>query len=421
MLSGLYQRSALVRWVVNAEGREIDSVQELFQAPDSFRVRAGLGRFFRELHQLRDEVRRDGTELSAVLFPYAEQVGDQPPPPIAQERIAAFCAGEGIRLFDVLPTLREMGPRAFVEGDHIHLTAEGYARVAEAVIAAGLIPEESYSTRALDEALAGRRRDPPVLAALLDSPRPDVRRLAAWALGRLGPRAGGEVSALVRRLTDERESVRAAAACALERIGPAARGAVPALVEGLDDPRQAVRWSAANALSAIGLAGSELPRLTADLRHGDDYVRAFAAWSLGELVEKAGPAVPALAAAVADPDPAVRGVVVMALGKIGSSDPAVVGALARALRDRGWEYRWKAARALGKIGSGAGEAVASLAAALAEDDDAKVRQEAARSLGRIGRGAEGAVPALSAARHDRDPDVREAAARALRAAMGEPP
>jgi len=62
-----------------------------------------------------------------------------------------------------------------------------------------------------------------------------------------------------------------------------------------------------------------------------------------------------------------------------------------------------------------------LATALAQDDDVKVRREAARALGRIGRGAERVVPTLAAARRDPDPDVRQAAAWALRAAMGDGP
>ncbi len=419
MLTGLYKRSALARWVVDAEGREIASVQQLFVAPNSLAVRAGMGRFFQELRRLRDEVEADGVDFSAVLFPYAGQVEGQPPPPLAQDEIKSFCAREGIRVLDVLPTLRELGPRAFTPGDHIHPTGEGYARVADAIVGAGLVPAQSYSTAALQEAIAGRRPDPPVLAALLDSARAEVRRQAAWSLGRLGPSAEPAVPALVRRLKDDHESVRTAAAVALERIGPSGRAAVSALLDGLDDPRQGPRWGAADALSVIGVPSADWPRLAAALSHRDEHVRAFAAWSLGEMVEGARPAVPALVAAVGDQDPAVRVVVVMALGKIGAAEPEVIDALGRALADRGWEYRWEAARALGKIHVDTGTAVATLSAALAHDEDGKVRREAARALGRIGRGAERVVPTLAAARRDPDPDVRQAADWALHAAMGD--
>ena len=248
-----------------------------------------------------------------------------------------------------------------------------------------------------------------------------MRYQSAWRLGRDGAAANPAVPAFVRRLNDEHARVRATAAEALERIGPLAGAAVPALLDALGDPHQAVRWKAAQALSSIGLPSTEWPRLADALTHRDEYVRAFAAFSLGEMVQEGRPAASALAAAVSDPDRSVRAVVVMALAKIGAAEPPVIVALERALADRTWQYRWRAARALGRIQKNTGGSVASLAAALAEDDDVKVRCEAARALGRFGRGAQAAIPTLSAARRDPDSDVRETAAWALRAAMGEAP
>ncbi len=416
-MGALFRRSALARRIVNAEGREIDSIQRLFLEPRALSVRAGMGRFYQELRQLRDVVRRDGVAFSAVLFPYAGQVVSNAPPPIVQDEIEAFCAREGIPVLDLLPALRPLGSSGFTRDDHIHPTAEGYARIADAVLEAGLVPAASYSIEALDEALAGRAPDPAILAALLDSPRPEVRRQASWRLGRDGAGARTAVPALTRRLTDEQAAVRGAAAAALERIGPPARAAIPALFDTLGDAHQAVRWKAADALSGIGVPPAEWSRLADALSHRDEYVRAFAAWSLGEMVQEGAPAASALAAAMSDPDPSVRAVVAMALAKIGTGEPPVPQALERALADRTWEYRWRAARALGRIHADPA-AVASLAAALARDDDAKVRLEAARALGRYGRGADPAIRELSDARRDPDPDVRQAAAWALDAVMG---
>jgi HEAT repeat protein len=418
-VGGLFRRSALARRVVNAEGREIESVEQLFLAPDSPSVRAGRERFFQELRQLRDVVRGDGVDFSAVLFPYAAQVEPSAPPATAQEEIAAFCAREKIPLLDLLPALRPLGSAGFTRDDAIHPSGEGYARAAAAIFEAEIVPRESYSTRALEESLAGRPADPAAVAPLLDSPRRDVRYQAAWRLGREGARAQAAVPALTSRLKDEEARVRAAAAEALERIGPSASAALPALFESLRDPRQAVRWAAAQALSTIGVPPSEWRRLAEALDHRDEYIRAFAAFSLGETVPR-GHSAPAsaLAGAVRDPDPSVRVVVVTALAKIGSAEPEVVRALARALADRSWEYRWRAARALGRIPPGGGDAVAALAAALAHDDDLNVRREAARALGRYGPAAEGAIRELSDARRDVDPGVRQVAAWALESAMG---
>jgi HEAT repeat protein/lysophospholipase L1-like esterase len=412
-VTGLFSRSALVRRIVNAEGREIDSVQRLFLEPNSWAVRAGMGRFYQELGLLRDVVRRDGVDFSAVLFPYAGQVVPDAHPPTVQEDIKAFCAREGIPVLDVLPVLRPLGPRGFTRDDHIHPTGEGYARVAAAVLEAGVVPRATYSVEALDEALAGRPPETPLLATLLDSPRAEVRRQAAWRLGRDGAAAQAAIPALTRRLKDEQPGMRWAAADVLDRIGPPARAAIPALLDELGDAHEAVRWRAAEALSSIGLAPSEWPRLAEALTHRDEYVRAFAAWSLGEMAQEGRPAANALAAAMSDPDPSVRAVVAMALAKIGASAPPVLEALERALADHSWVYRWRAARALGRVRGDPAGPVASLATALSRDDDVNVRREAARALGRYGRGAAPAIRELSDARRDSDPDVRQAAAWAL--------
>src|SRR5207247_8867432 len=42
VLARLHERSALVRWVVDARGREIRNVQELFTVPETPKVRASF-------------------------------------------------------------------------------------------------------------------------------------------------------------------------------------------------------------------------------------------------------------------------------------------------------------------------------------------------------------------------------------------
>ena len=67
--ASLHERSALVRLLVNAEGREIDSVERLFGEPDAPRVREALERFFEEVRALRREVEADGATLALVVLP----------------------------------------------------------------------------------------------------------------------------------------------------------------------------------------------------------------------------------------------------------------------------------------------------------------------------------------------------------------
>src|SRR5436309_3452688 len=118
LLSRLHERSALVRWIMDAPGREIRSVQQLFMSPEAPEVRSSLEQFFGELRRLEAVVQADGIPFAVLVFPYAGQVGRHPPPPVVQERIRAFCAREALPFLDVLPGLRPLGAAAFLPGDH---------------------------------------------------------------------------------------------------------------------------------------------------------------------------------------------------------------------------------------------------------------------------------------------------------------
>ena len=60
----LHRRSALVRLLVNAEGREIENVERLFLSPDDPRVVEAMEGFFEEVRTLRREVQEDGAEFA---------------------------------------------------------------------------------------------------------------------------------------------------------------------------------------------------------------------------------------------------------------------------------------------------------------------------------------------------------------------
>jgi HEAT repeat protein len=375
-LTRLHERSAVVRLLVDAEGREIDSVERLFAEPDAPRVREAMGRFFDEVRALRRDVEADGATFAVVVFPFRFQVGPGSPPPVVQQRITAFCESERLRCLDLLPTLGRVGPSAFADYDH--LSPSGSLLVADTLYASGLLGR--------GDSVSGLLRD-----ALGDD--------------------AGDVSALTTALARAGSpGVRTECASALGRLGPAGRAAVPALFAALQDPSEAVRAAAARALAAIGPGAEDVPRLVAGLGSGDTYVVAFAAWSLGNLGSAAQAAVPDLARALARDD--TNAVVAGALARIGPSAASAVGVLAEGLRSDDANRRWRAARTLGRIGPPAASAVASLTAALS-DPDSLVRLHAARALGRIGPAARPAAAALQRATGDKDPNVGEEARQAL--------
>ncbi len=322
-----------------------------------------------------------------------------------------------------------MGPAAFLDYDH--LTPEGARLTADVLLESGLLPDAEAAPAVLSRALRDDRsaaaegvrawlaaREGPlpaegarVLGLQLTAGDAELRRAAAWALGHAHGGAALETDALVRALReDPSNGVRAAAAQALGTIGASASGPVPWLLDALGDPSEAVRHEAARSLSALHLAAEDVPRLTAALASSDDYVSAFAAWSLGNLGKEARTAVPALARALAREK--TDAVVAGALARIGPSAadavPVLVGFLETGTPDR----RWRAARTLGRIGPPAVAAVPALTAAVG-DPESLVRLHAVRALGRVGPAARPAAAVLQRATGDPDDGVRREARQAL--------
>lgn len=426
LLVELFKRSALVRRLTNAEGREIKSVEELFRQPETAKVSSGYRRLFEEVRKLADEVRADGAAFVVLVCPDADQVGADPPPAVPQERMAAFLRSQGLAAIDVLPALREVGPSGFM--DRIHFTPAGSARVAQAVLDSPALPVSAYMTAPLRSALSARGEPDPSRAsldALVAAARADaavVRRQAVWALGRRGTASPATAAALTEALDDKDRAVRREAAEALAVLGPAGRQVPEAgtraqarLVAMLGDDAQELRWSAADALFARGVGAPEdVPWLVAALRNPDAYVRGFAVWSLDLTGRAARAAVPELEMRLHDAEPGIRTLAVRALGNLGHDDSSAVASLAEVVAHGRGDGRWRAARALGKLGPAAAPAAGALALALSDPDE-KLRTESARALERIGPPAEAAVTALVAAERDTSETVREAAQSALRA------
>jgi lysophospholipase L1-like esterase len=139
-LAALFRGSALVRRLVNAQGREIQNVEQMFTEPEAPRVREAYTRFFAEVEALRDAVRKDGAAFGLAVFPFRFQVLPGAPAPLAQREIEGFCRRSSIPFLDLLPVLKPLGEGGFVDYDH--LSALGAARTAEALAASDLVPRE---------------------------------------------------------------------------------------------------------------------------------------------------------------------------------------------------------------------------------------------------------------------------------------
>jgi HEAT repeat protein len=124
------------------------------------------------------------------------------------------------------------------------------------------------------------------LAALSDDD-PLARRLAAYALGEIGPAAEEASAALLAALEDPASFVRVWAAAALARVCPGHPAVVPALVAGMKDERAFVRSLAVWHLGRLGSAAAglegALPEMQRLLADGDPSVQVEADLALKRL------------------------------------------------------------------------------------------------------------------------------------------
>ena len=90
-----------------------------------------------EFLSLREEITADGVRLVLVLFPFRFQLLDDAPDPVPQKRLGQFCREHGIPFLDLLEALKNTGPEAF--HDYDHLSARGGKAVADAILHADLL------------------------------------------------------------------------------------------------------------------------------------------------------------------------------------------------------------------------------------------------------------------------------------------
>jgi HEAT repeat protein len=227
-----------------------------------------------------------------------------------------------------------------------------------------------------------------------------VRWRAAEALGKMGAKSEGAISALKNALNnDPNKNVRMNAAEALGRIGPPAKEiALTSLVVLLNDQDKDVRWGASSAITGMGEEGkTTIPGLAVLLQNtqNDKDIRWRAASALGGISGDPKSAVPMLINALNnDPNENVRVNAAEALGRIGPDAKDAVSTLIGLLKDSDKVLRRTAASALGEIGVEAKEAIHPLLTLLKDANDKDVQWRAAAALGGIGVSAKDAAKSL---------------------------
>ncbi|MCY4529979.1 MAG: HEAT repeat domain-containing protein [Chloroflexi bacterium] len=139
--------------------------------------------------------------------------------------------------------------------------------------------------------------------------------------------------------------------------------------------------NASYALAAMG--GHAVPALVDSMTTSEEWDKALAAETLGDIGLEGRDAVQPLTEASRDIHPAVRGQAVEALGQVAQGTSDAVPALIDALSDEDETVRRNSALAIAKLGPTAVEAVESLSALL-NDPNRYVLGNAAEALKRIG-------------------------------------
>jgi HEAT repeat protein len=224
------------------------------------------------------------------------------------------------------------------------------------------------------EVLGSLRRDEavPALVDLLGDPDPDVRIVAARALGTIGdPSAAPHLLASVaaRRSIPSHQI-----AHAVVRIGAPAQ---PAVVYALGHQVDSVRAVAAEVLGLIGAVGAAR-RVEEALRDDPSVeVRVRAARTLGRLGTR-GAVAPLLAGLDPGEPPALRAEAARALGELGTAVSTT--ALAALLGDAQYQVAHEAARSLLRLGAAGREA---LNAALGTDEMSAAHAREALALAEL--------------------------------------
>ncbi len=205
----------------------------------------------------------------------------------------------------------------------------------------------------------------PVLTKELTDKMPERRRVAAYALGAMGPGAASAAEPLTNALAHEDAETRRLAARALGKIGPAAKSSVSKLDAVLADKIASVRIEAALAMWFITKDATNVRVLVAALADDSPRVRDHACQALAVMKADANAAVDPVAKLLGDKDLRVRAI--MTLGEIGPASTKTLPDLKKLMQDKDGETQLHAAYAVWQISGDAKETLAVIEKTLATE------------------------------------------------------
>jgi HEAT repeat protein len=174
-------------------------------------------------------------------------------------------------------------------------------------------------------AIGPEAKDVPLLDESLKAADPELRRLAADALAKLGPQAKPAVPALLANLKSKDKGMRLVAMRALEAIGTEAKEAVPLLTEAMQDSDLEVAIPAAVALAKVSGDAKEplaLLRKAVQSKTNSGSLKKRAVQGLAALNAQDLPSAKALLSALTDDQ--ARPDAKMALVKIGKGAADII-------------------------------------------------------------------------------------------------